>query len=104
MLRNCRLELEVPITMLARIVFNQGRWPVIWRMHWIHPLHKRNSKADPNNYRGVHLTSQISKVVERLIKKMIDPYLEKTIGYGENQFTYRTERGARDVLALLMLQ
>ena len=54
--------------------------------------------------RGVHLTSQVSKVVERLIKQMMDPYLEKTGAYGENQFAYRMKRGSRDVLALLILE
>ena len=50
----------------------------------------------------VTLIKQYKKkeVVERLIKQMIDPYFEKTISYGENQFAYRAKRGARDVFAL----
>ena len=35
---------------------------------------------------------------------MINPYLERTISYGENQFAYREKRGSRDVLALLVLE
>ena len=55
-------------------------------------------------YRGVHLTAQMSKVIERLVKMMLDPYLERTLAYGENQFAYRKERGARDALALLIIE
>ena len=55
------------------------------------------------NYRGVHLTSQISKVAERLIKPMIEPHLERLDTFGINQFAYRTGRGCRDALALLTM-
>ena len=50
------------------------------------------------------MTAQISKVVERLIKGMIEPHLEKVNAYGENQFAYRKGRGSRDLVLLLMLE
>ena len=46
-LRRCRDALEIPITLLARVIFNEGRWPACWRLHWVHPLYKKKSKADP---------------------------------------------------------
>ena len=79
-------------------------WPDCWREHWIGPIYGKNGTHAASNYRGVHLTAQISKVIERIIKGMLDPYLERTLSYGENQFAYRQHRGARDVLALLMLE
>ena len=51
-----------------------------------------------DNDRGVHLTSQLSKVVERVVKVMLDPYLELPMAQGPFQFAYRKERGARDAL------
>ena len=50
------------------------------------------------------MTAQLSKVIERLVKTLLDPYLERTIAYGENQFAYRQQRGARDALALLVIE
>ena len=47
------------------------------------------------------MTAQVSKVVERLVKAMIEPFLEKTIAFGPNQFAYRKGRGSRDALAFL---
>ena len=41
--------------------------------------------------------------MERLIKPMLEPSLEKTMAYGENQLAYRTERGCRDEMALLVM-
>ena len=63
-LRRCRSALELPIFLLAKSIFDNGRWPDVWRLHWIHPLYKKKSRADPGNYRGIHLTAQISKVIE----------------------------------------
>ena len=72
--------------------------------HWIVPIFKRGTVFRAGKYRGVHLTAQISKVVERLVKTLLDPYLERTLAYGVNQFAYRQERGARDALALLVIE
>ena len=103
-LQYCSRELAAPVTMLIMRIFASMQWPEMWREHWIIPIHKKLSTFLPGNYRGVHLTAQLSKVVERLIKRMLDPYLERTVSYGYNQFAYRQKRGSRDVLALLMLE
>ena len=79
-------------------------WPDSWREHWVLPIFKRGAVFRPENYRGIHLTAQISKVAERLVKQMTEPYLERSGGFGNNQFAYRKNRGARDVLALLTLE
>ena len=55
------------------------------------------------HYLGVHLTAQLSKVIERLLKPMFEPYLEKHVAFGDNQFAYRSGRGCRDALALLVM-
>ena len=46
----------------------------------------------------------MSKVVERLVKGMMEPYLERTGAYGINQFAYRKERGARDLILSVILE
>ena len=52
----------------------------------------------------MHLTAQLAKVIERLIKTMMEPHLEKTHALGDNQFAYRKERGSRDMILMLMLE
>ena len=58
-LKHCAKSLALPITMIARKILSVGVWPECWKTHWIYPLHKKKKKSDPNNYRGIHLTSQI---------------------------------------------
>ena len=67
------------------------------------PLFKKKARSDPCNYRGVHLTSQISKVVERLVGKLFLPQLQLANGFGERQFAYSIGKGLRDALALSVL-
>ena len=68
-LKRCASVLARPIALLVRKMLFDGIWPEIWRFHRIVPLYKRKARSDPGNYRGVHLTTQLSKVVERVVGK-----------------------------------
>ena len=87
-LKSCASELALPVTLLARKLLAEGRWPSCWRTHWVHAIHKRKSRADANKYRGVHLTAQLSKVVERAIGCLFIPWAEAHDLYGPCQFAY----------------
>ena len=97
-LKTLGVELALPVTLLARRILDDGRWPLCWRRHWIHPLFKRKSKADARNYRGVHLTPQLSKVVERTIGGVFIPWVEANGVFGPHQYAYSKRKGYKDVL------
>ena len=72
-------------------------------MHWIVPLYKKNAVFKPGNYRGIHLTAQLSKVMERLLGRLWLPDLANQPSLcGPNQFAYLPEKGARDALAVMV--
>jgi ribonuclease P/MRP protein subunit RPP40 len=52
-------------------------------------LFKKGSKKDPGNYRPVSLTSQICKIMERLIKEDLTNFLES------NKIIYNSQHGFR---------
>ena len=99
--KECAVELAAPIALIARQILQSRRWPNQWRFHWVVPLFKSGSQHDPNKYRGVHLTSVMSKVVERVIAATLVPHLETVNAFGMNQWAYRKGRSSRDMLALL---
>jgi hypothetical protein len=68
------------------------------------PLFKKKAVFDPKNYRGVHLTPQLSKVVERLLGRFLLPFFEATEAYGPNQFAYAKGKGCKDAHATNVLQ
>lgn len=99
-LQMCEAVLHVPFVKLARKIVSDRRWPDCWRLHWVVPLYKKKAVYSPSNYRGVHITAQISKAMERLLGKLFVPFLDTSGAYGLSQSAYRRERGSRAVLAL----
>ena len=103
-LKQCRYHLAGPILQIALAILNSGQWPPEWRIHWVVPIFKRGAVYLPKNYRGVHLTSQLSKVVERLFLSLMSPHIDLWSLSGYNQFAYTKKRGARDILVLLTMR
>jgi hypothetical protein len=66
-LKRCAASLSVPITRLFQLSYTSGSVPSEWKTSKVIPVHKKNSKADPGNYRPVALLSIISKVMERYV-------------------------------------
>jgi hypothetical protein len=88
-----------PLAILIRRIFNEARWPDKWRVHHIAPLFKRGSVFMPGQYRGVHLTSILSKTVERVIGLPLTAFLEKR-GFGDAQWAFRKKSSARDMITI----
>ena len=103
LLKFCADSLALPFCKLARCIVRYGIWPASWCFHWICALHKKKSPSDPNNYRGLQLTSQLSKVMERFIGLLFQPFLETSLAFGENQFAYCKGKGSRDAILFLIL-
>ena len=99
-LRRCARELALPVTLLARKLLRERRWPLCWKHHWAHGIHKRATRSLGNNYRGVHLTPQLSKVVERVLGTLFLPWLQASDAFGPNQYAYAKGRSYKDTLTI----
>ena len=64
---------------------------------------RRSLFFDAKNFRGIHLTPQLSKAAERFIGSLFLSFFRTTGSYGSNQFAYTPGHGARDALALYVL-
>ena len=73
-IKRCAAQLAYPVAILAMRIIMLGVWPDAWREHWVIPLYKKGSTYLDENYRGIHLTAQLSKVIERLVKKLLEPF------------------------------
>ena len=103
-IKYCAKQLAYPVLQLALLILASGEWPASWRVHWIAPIYKRGAVFMPKNYRGVHLTAQLSKVIERLLLPLMEPHISLWSLAGKNQFAYTKKKGSRDVLALLTMR
>ena len=101
-LRQCASGLALPLVLLTRLILKERRWPQLWTYHWICAIHKKKSVYVPLHYRGVHLTAQASKAIERVLRDLFLPKLVLK-AFGECQFAYTPKRGARDAVAVYVL-
>ena len=100
--KECSKELSLAIASLVRYLLKHRRWPQIWRQHRVQPLYKKGAVSNPGNYRGVHLTNIISKIVERCISQIVSPFFDRIGAFGADQWAFRKKRSCRDLVALLV--
>ena len=98
-LRTLAPQLAHPVAILCRRAFRDGCWPQPWRLHFLAPLLKKGSAFEPGQYRGIHLTTILSKTVERVIGSPLINFLAIQC-YGQSQWAFRARTGARDLVTI----
>ncbi len=66
-LRNC-LNFDLPLAIIFNQSLQMGQLPQDWRDANVTPLHKKGSRQLRSNYRPVSLTSQVVKLMERIVQ------------------------------------
>lgn len=70
LLKKCAKQLAYPLMLIFVKSLEEGQLPEQWKRASVVPIFKASSNKSPNNYRLVSLTSQVCKVLERIIKSM----------------------------------
>ena len=91
-LKECADQLSVPIQKIWRKSLDTGEIPDILKLQTIIPLYKKGSKTLPENYRPVSLTSHLTKLFERILRKKIMHHIEKNNLLSDNQHAFRSGR------------
>ena len=71
---------------------NQGTIPHLLKSAKIVPIHKWGSKGLPKQYRPVALTSHLTKVFVKVIRKYLVSYLEENNLLNKNKHSFRGSR------------
>ena len=85
-------EISKPLEILFRRSLDDGCIPDDWRDAHVTAIHKKGSKADPGNYRGVSLTCVLGKLLERIVKSDVDAYIEMNGLMSKSQHGFRSGR------------
>ena len=81
----CAQALVLPFRILSSRTIDEEVWPNLWRLHRVRPIHKNGSFTNPSNYRGLHITCHIWKLVERMLKLMMACVLRPPMIAGPKQ-------------------
>ena len=92
LLKICRKELKHPLFILWRSSLDLGVIPPDLLLVLVSPVHKGGSHADPAQYRPVALTSHITKVFERVLRRAMVIYLESQDLLPADQHGFREQR------------
>ena len=69
-------EITPAITHIINLSIEQRIFPANWKIAKVVPLHKKEDKTIPKNYRPVALLAILSKILEKAIFLQIIDYLE----------------------------
>ena len=91
-LRRCKKSLSSPIQLIWQESIKTGTIPAVYKKQIITPVHKKKSKALPENYRPISLTSHIIKIFERILRNKIVDHLESNGLLCKHQHGFRKGR------------
>ena len=84
------------MSLALEIIFQKsldtGEIPQIFKTAFIIPIHKGDSRALPQNYRPVSLTSHLVKTFEREIRKSLVNFLEYKKKMNPSQHGFKQDR------------
>ena len=93
LLHKCAETLVTPLKIIMKKSLANSDIPSSWKESVITPIYKRKgNKSDPSQYRPISLTSQIIKLLERIIRIYLIQYLEMNGSLPDSQHGFRPSR------------
>ena len=86
---------------MFNIIFRSGHFPSTWADGIIIPLHKKDDRMNTNNYRGIVISSCVSKVLLRILTKRIDAYMCQSGKWSLHQCGFKKDHRTEDNLFVL---
>ena len=74
-LQECAKELVEPLYMLFKYSLNTSTVPKSWKSATITPLFKTDDRSSAENYRPISITSQVIKILEKIVRNKLMDHL-----------------------------
>lgn len=89
LIKACADELTLPFCLLINQSFAEGVFPDLLKQSLIKPIHKKNKKSDPSNYRPIALLPTASKIIEKAMCDRVYKFCEKYKIFNSRQHGFR---------------
>jgi potassium voltage-gated channel Eag-related subfamily H protein 8 len=90
--------LRKPITHLFNTILKHGVYPKEWATNIIVPIHKGDSTDDPNNYRGIAISSCLSKSFNSILNTRLEKFMQSNNLWRKNQSGFMKKHRTEDNL------
>jgi len=95
---------HVMMPLLAKLFNNilvSGIYPESWAKGHIKKLYKKDDPLEPNNYRGITITSVIGKLLNSIMNNRITSFLEKQRKLNKEQISFKEGHRTADHLFVI---
>ena len=92
MIKGAKSVFSTLLSNIMRSTMDAGSIPSILKTAYITPIHKGESRSEPENFRPVSLTSHLVKTFERVIRKQLVSHLERNKLMDDSQHGSRAGR------------
>ena len=86
MLKDCREHISQPLCHILNLSVKTARFPALWKVAKVVPIHKSGSYDRPENYRPISLLPVLSKIIEKAMHQQLINFLEKEDLLSKSQF------------------
>ena len=76
-LKTGKLVFAKPLLNLFNPILSSTIYPTNWKCDILTPLHKSGDKSDPNNYRGLAVSSCLGKLFNKILQRRLDKFCQK---------------------------
>ena len=90
------------ITNLCNLSISSRTFPSTWKKAKVLPLHKKNSKGDPSNYRPISILPALSKLLERHVSNYMFEFLSAHELIVSRQSGFRPKHSCEAALHLMV--
>ena len=97
-LKKIKNEISIPLSAIINNSFENGIFPNLLKSAQVIPVFKNGSRLSCNNYRPISLLSNIGKIIEKLIHKTLNLFLEQHKVFYALQFGFRLNTSTNNAL------
>ena len=94
-------SLKSSILILFNKLYDTSFYPEIWSTGVIVPIYKKGDPKQPANYRGITLTSTMSKLFTYILNQRLSSWFEQSGAASQAQFAYKKKNSTADAVFVL---
>ena len=100
-LKKIKNEISISLSAIINNSFGKGIFPNLLKSAQVIPVFKSGSRLSCNNYRPISLLSNIGKIIEKLIHKILNHFLEQLKVFYTLQFGFRLNTSINNALLII---
>ena len=90
------------LTEICNLSISSNTFPKLWKIAKVTPLHKKDTKDDPNNYRPISILPVLSKLLERHVADHLFEFLTSHDLLSTRQSGFRPKHSCETALHLMV--